>query len=260
MRIGILALQGAFIEHEHMLRQLGAECAELRKSSDLDGRLDGIILPGGESTVQRKLLGELGMYEALKEKIQQGLPVLATCAGLILLAEQVSENKKLRAVASDQAGCAAVPESTPCKEEAVWPAVPESTPCKEEAVWPAVPESTPCESAPCSAAVCFASLPVAVRRNAYGRQLGSFSALAKIRGIPQEEKPFPLEFIRAPYIASICNAKEVEPIAVIGKLPDGSSGENIVGVRYHNQIGLAFHPELTGDTRCHEMFLSMCCA
>ena len=88
MNIGILAVQGAFIEHEKMLVKLGADCAQLRKKSDLTG-IDGLVLPGGESTVQGKLLKELELLKPLKQKIENGLPVLATCAGLILLSEHI---------------------------------------------------------------------------------------------------------------------------------------------------------------------------
>jgi 5'-phosphate synthase pdxT subunit len=91
MRVGILAVQGAFIEHEKMLRQLGCECVQLRKSSDLCS-LDGLVFPGGESTVQSKLLHELNMFQPLKEMILSGTPTLATCAGLILLAEHLSND------------------------------------------------------------------------------------------------------------------------------------------------------------------------
>lgn len=204
MRIGVLAVQGAFVEHEQILTKLGAECVQLRKNSDLRQEFDGLVLPGGESTVQGKLLKELSMFEELREKIVQGLPVLATCAGLILLAESLEHS----------------PEC-----------------------W-------------------FRTLPVTIRRNAYGRQLGSFSAQGRILGLPDQERLFPLEFIRAPYIAAIgkrLNNDKVAPIAQIAKMPDGSEGQNIVGVRYQNQIGLAFHPELTKDSRCHQLFLSLCC-
>lgn len=84
MKIGVLAVQGAFIEHEKMLEKLGCETIELRKKDDIAG-LDGLVLPGGESTVQGKLLRELGMFGPLKKLIDEGLPVLGTCAGLILL-------------------------------------------------------------------------------------------------------------------------------------------------------------------------------
>lgn len=94
MKIGVLAVQGAFIEHEQILQSLGAETIELRKAEDLEQDFDGLVLPGGESTVQGKLLRELNMYDALKEKIENGLPTLATCAGVILLAETLANDDK----------------------------------------------------------------------------------------------------------------------------------------------------------------------
>ena len=84
MTIAVLALQGAFAEHEKMIRSLGADCIELRQAEDLKKHYDGLILPGGESTVQGKLLRELGMFDTIKKQIEDGLPVLATCAGMIL--------------------------------------------------------------------------------------------------------------------------------------------------------------------------------
>ena len=89
MRIGVLALQGAFIEHIRMLESLGAETFEIRNISDLKERPDGLILPGGESTVMSKLLQDLGLYEKLRSLILSGTPVMGTCAGLILLAKYV---------------------------------------------------------------------------------------------------------------------------------------------------------------------------
>ena len=85
MKIGVLALQGAFAEHEKVLEQLGAECIELRQARDLGESYDALVLPGGESTVQGKLLKELGMFDIMKSQIENGMPVLATCAGAILL-------------------------------------------------------------------------------------------------------------------------------------------------------------------------------
>ena len=185
MKIAVLAVQGAFIEHEKMLESLGAETIELRQKSDLEQNFDGIVLPGGESTVQGKLLKELDMYDALKEKIEQGIPVLATCAGLILLAEELSNDDKRH----------------------------------------------------------FATLPVCVKRNAYGRQLGSFHPDAEFDGLGQ----VPMTFIRAPYIAQ---AREgVEILAEV----DGK----IAAARQGRQLVTAFHPELDGDTRIHEYFLNM---
>lgn len=92
MKIGILAVQGAFIEHKKRLEELGAECFEIRNKSDLIHEIDGLVLPGGESTVQGKLLKELELFDQLQERIKSGLPVLATCAGLILLAENLKND------------------------------------------------------------------------------------------------------------------------------------------------------------------------
>ena len=185
--IGVLALQGAFREHEKMLASLGAACHELREARDLEAPMDGLVLPGGESTTQKKLLSELGLYEPLKQRIEHGLPVLATCAGLILLASDTTQ---------------------------------------DQSPYPG-----------------FATLPVRVRRNAYGRQLGSFVTEAPLHGIGS----FSMRFIRAPYIES--TAPGVDVLARV----DG----NIVAVKYKKQIGLAFHPELGKDARVHEAFLKM---
>ncbi len=90
MTTAVLAVQGAFAEHERRLRALGEEVIELRQAADLEKPFERLVLPGGESTVQGKLLAELGMLEGLRERIGAGMPVLATCAGLILLAERLS--------------------------------------------------------------------------------------------------------------------------------------------------------------------------
>ena len=185
MKIAVLAVQGAFIEHEKSLQRLGAETVELRKAEDLEQDFDGLVLPGGESTVQSRLLKELSMFEPLKKKIEEGLPVLATCAGLILLAQNISNDENR----------------------------------------------------------CFATLPVTVKRNAYGRQLGSFYYEGEIKGIGT----FPMEFIRAPYIESV--EKNVEILAQVE--------EKIVGVAYKNQLAFSFHPELTGNDRIHDKFLEL---
>jgi 5'-phosphate synthase pdxT subunit len=184
MKIGILAVQGAFIEHEKMLQKLGCDCVELRKQSDICS-LDGLVLPGGESTVQGKLLHELKMYQPLKEMIASGLPTLATCAGLILLAEQISNDPN----------------------------------------------------------VYFGTLPVTVKRNAYGRQLSSFQATEDFAGIG----PVEMTFIRAPFIEKVSD--ETTVLATVN--------EKIIAAQYQNQIGLAFHPELGEDLRIHQKFLNL---
>lgn len=182
MTAAVLALQGAFIEHEQMLRRLGAEYFEIRQRRDLNRHFDALLLPGGESTVMGKLLRESELFEPIRERIQQGLPVFGTCAGLILLAKEVEGEKPH-----------------------------------------------------------LASMDIRVRRNAYGRQLGSFYTEEEFRGIGT----VPMTFIRAPYISGA--SEDVEILAKV----DGK----IVAARQGNQLVTAFHPELTEDTRVHEYFL-----
>lgn len=90
MAVGILAVQGAFREHGDCLDKLGAEYRFIRNRSDIDDSIDRLILPGGESTVQRKLLNELDLFEPLKKLIESDVPVMGTCAGLILLAQTIT--------------------------------------------------------------------------------------------------------------------------------------------------------------------------
>ena len=93
MQIAVLALQGDFAEHEAVFRRLGCETLQLRQKSDLLQKFDALILPGGESTVQGKLLRELDMFDSIRERIHDGLPVMATCAGTILLAQQLLDDQ-----------------------------------------------------------------------------------------------------------------------------------------------------------------------
>lgn len=199
MTVAILALQGAFIEHQQKLEALGAETFEIRQLSDLDKPFDRLVLPGGESTVQAKLLHDLGLFEPLRQRIANGLPVLATCAGLILLAEHIDGTGDLENLNPEAAA-----------------------------------NRLPIHG--------FATLPITVRRNAYGRQLGSFFT----RGQFGEWNDVPMTFIRAPFITKA--REDVEVLA--------SYDSRIVGVRYQNQLAASFHPELDEDTRIHELFLS----
>ncbi len=184
MTIAILALQGAFVEHAAMLDRLGAEHFEIRQKRDLNRPFDGLILPGGESTTMGKLLGDLGLFTPLREKIEGGLPVFGTCAGLILLAKEVSGGMP-----------------------------------------------------------CFATMDIAVRRNAYGRQLGSFYAEEAFDGLGR----VPMTFIRAPYIETVRG--DVEVLSVV----EG----NIVAARQGSQLVTAYHPELCDDLSVHRYFLDM---
>lgn len=94
MKIAVLALQGAFLEHEQMLQRLGVETFEVRQAADWQQPKDALIIPGGESTTQTKLLNDLKLMEPIRQAIKDGLPVFGTCAGLILLAK--TENGKPR--------------------------------------------------------------------------------------------------------------------------------------------------------------------
>ena len=185
MVIGVLAVQGAFAEHEQMLARLGAESREIRQKKDLEG-ISGLILPGGESTVQGQLLEKLELMEPIRQRILSGMPVMATCAGLILLAEHL--------------------------------------------------ENDP--------AVHLGTLPVTVRRNAYGRQTGSFTA----EGTFGDMEKVPMIYIRAPYVVSAG-----ADVRILSR----DSEDRITAVRYGNQLGLSFHPELSADPGIHAYFLEM---
>lgn len=184
MTVAILALQGAFAEHAAMLDRLGAEHFEIRQLRDLNRPFDGLILPGGESTVMGKLLRDLGLFAPLRARIVSGLPVFGTCAGLILLAKSVD-----------------------------------------------------------GGAPCFATMDISVKRNAYGRQLGSFYTEADCKGLGS----IPMTFVRAPYIETVSGDAQVLAEA------DG----NLVAARQGNQLVTAFHPELSDDLRVHRFFLEL---
>lgn len=106
MNIAVLSLQGAFVEHEQMLRRLGAECFEVRQLADWDRQKDALIIPGGESTTQLKLLRELELLRPIRDYIQAGNAVFGTCAGLILLS---------RHVIGDEMECISTMDTTVCR-------------------------------------------------------------------------------------------------------------------------------------------------
>lgn len=200
MTTAILALQGAFIEHKKKLEALGEDTLEIRQAADLEQSFDRLVLPGGESTTQAKLLRELGLLEPLRKRIEAGMPVLATCAGLILLAETVDGTGDLTNLSPEAAS-----------------------------------KRLPVHG--------FGTLPITVRRNAYGRQLGSFHSCGRFG----ELEEVPMTFIRAPFITEVRGGAQV--LATV----EG----NIVAVRHGNQLGMAFHPELDEDDRIHQLFLNL---
>ena len=187
--VAILALQGAFAEHEQMLQRLGAETSLIRNLEDWNGfrslplvgdggGASGLVIPGGESTAMMRIMRDEGLFEPLREAILGGLPVLGTCAGLIML-----DRNHLGV------------------------------------------------------------MDILARRNAYGRQLGSFNCEGEFKGIGK----VPMTFIRAPYIEEA--GPDVEILATV----EGRA----VAARQGNMLVTAFHPELTDDTRIHELFLSL---
>ncbi len=180
MKVGVLAVQGAFAEMEAYWRAQGAETFEIRQRADVERGMDLLALPGGESTVQGKLINDLGMFEPLKERIRGGIHVFAACAGLILLAEKIDD---------------------PGRRDGTRPEK-----------W-------------------FGVLPVAVRRNAYGRQLGSFTTVGTFDGKPN----VPMTFIRAPAITAILSP-EVETLSSFDGKP--------TSVRWRDITAFTWHPEL----------------
>ena len=184
-KIGVLALQGAFEEHSRMLSSLGVRNFEVRQKSDLFRSLDGLILPGGESTSMGKLLDSFGMLLPLRSLAAEGLPMFGTCAGLLLLAKRIINDSHVYIGAMD----------------------------------------------------------ISARRNAYGRQLASFSTEAAFEGIGK----VPMVFIRAPYIE-----QATDDVKILARV-----NGRAVAARQKNFLVTAFHPELTGCTKEHEMFLHM---
>jgi 5'-phosphate synthase pdxT subunit len=195
MKIGVISVQGAFPEHikatERALANTGIEGTVLsvRRAAQLD-QVDAIIIPGGESTTISRLLVRFGLHERIVHLAGDGVPILGTCAGLVLLAKE---------------GDGQV-EKTDTK--------------------------------------LLGLMDMAVDRNAFGRQRESFEAELNVQGL---EKPFPAIFIRAPLITRVW-----------GKCQEMARYEKcIVMARQENLIALSFHPELSSDTRIHEMLVKM---
>jgi 5'-phosphate synthase pdxT subunit len=185
-KIGVLALQGDVREHVECLHALGAEPVAVKAPEHLAG-IDGIVLPGGESTTMSRLLGTSGLFEPLAERLAAGLPAFGTCAGMILLATEVLDGRP------DQRR--------------------------------------------------FDVVDLAVRRNAFGRQVDSFEVDLEVSGLPGG--PLHAVFIRAPSVERV--GEGVEVLATMDGRP--------VLCRQGAALVAAFHPELAGDARLHDLFL-----
>jgi 5'-phosphate synthase pdxT subunit len=190
MKIGVLALQGDFAEHIVMLKSLGVDAVEVRLAEQLDD-LDGLIIPGGESTTIGKLATDFGMMKPLQTFGQQRA-IWGTCAGAIFLSKDISREQPLLSL-----------------------------------------------------------MDIKVTRNAFGRQVDSFEAdldISELKQATGTDEAFHAVFIRAPIIESVSGDAKI-----LASLPDG----RIVAVQQGHFLATSFHPELTGDSRFHQYFLSL---
>ncbi|MDO4791607.1 MAG: pyridoxal 5'-phosphate synthase glutaminase subunit PdxT [Buchananella hordeovulneris] len=198
LTIGVLALQGDFREHAMMLAGLGANVVKVRRPSELAG-LDGIVLPGGESTTMIKLLEAFELEEPLRAAIAAGLPTYGSCAGLILLADRLEDGIEGQRT--------------------------------------------------------IGGLDVTARRNSFGRQVDSseawLSSPALGADVAAGQDPLHAVFIRAPWIED--TGPEVEVLASV----ETPVGARAVAVRQGHLLATSFHPEVSSDTRVHELFVGM---
>ncbi len=191
-QIGILAVQGDVREHARVLDGLGAVVRTVRRPSELVG-IQGLVLPGGESTTMDKLVRAFDLLAPLRALIADGLPVYGACAGLIMLADRIADGR------ADQQT--------------------------------------------------LGGLDVSVRRNAFGRQVDSFEEDIAFTGL---DGPVHAVFIRAPWVEDTGGGVEV-----LARVEHGPAAGRIVGVRQGALLATSFHPEVTGDTRVHEMFVEI---
>jgi 5'-phosphate synthase pdxT subunit len=183
VKAGVLALQGDFREHGRMLELAGAAPVEVRTAGDLAG-VDCLVIPGGESTTMGKLARAYGLVEPVRERVASGMPVLGTCAGMIVLARSVEGGSPL-----------------------------------------------------------FDVMDIAVRRNAYGRQVESFEADVDVDGIDHRVRGI---FIRAPRIVEM--GPGVRVLAEYEGAP--------VVVEQERLVVASFHPELVGEAGLHRYLLT----
>ena len=189
-QIGVLALQGDTREHLASLREAGADAMPVRRRSELEA-IDGLVIPGGESTTISHLLLDLDLLEPLRARLADGLPAYGVCAGMILLASEI-----LDAGANGR-------EALPLR-----------------------------------------AIDMTVRRNAFGRQIDSFEGDIAFTGL---DDPVRAVFIRAPWVE-----RAGDDVHVLAR-----AAGHIVAVRQGPMLATAFHPEMTGDRRVHQLFVDM---
>lgn len=191
--VGVLALQGDVREHLAALQVVGARAVGVRRRAELDA-VDGLVIPGGESTTIDKLLRAFDLFEPLQQRLRSGMPAYGSCAGMILLADRV-----LGAIDGQRT---------------------------------------------------LGGLDVTVRRNAFGRQVDSFETDLVIDGV--EGPPVHAVFIRAPWVEAVGPAARV-----LARVEAGPAAGRIVAVRQGPLLVTSFHPEVTGDTRVHRLFVDI---
>jgi pyridoxal 5'-phosphate synthase pdxT subunit len=190
VRIGVLALQGDTREHLAALRECGADAVSVRRAGELD-TVDGLVIPGGESTTMTHLLRDLDLLEPLRNRMADGLPAYGTCAGMILLASEILD--------AGTVGREAVP---------------------------------------------LGAIDITVRRNAFGRQFDSFEGDVRFSGFDAQVRGI---FIRAPWVERVG-----EGVQVLAR-----AAGHAVAVRQGQVLATAFHPEMTGDRRIHQLFVDI---
>lgn len=209
--IGVLALQGDVREHSLALAAAGARAVAVRSARDLGSRpgerLDGLIIPGGESTTMSTLLASFGMLQPLRGLIDAGLPAYGSCAGMILLADRVEGAEEGQSF--------------------------------------------------------LGGIRMTVRRNAFGRQVDSYEEdlVAPALGA-DEDHPLRAVFIRAPWVEEAGPGVEILATTRAGRAgTEGpGTGGRIVAVRQGPLLATAFHPEVGGDHRVHDIFVGMVAA
>lgn len=206
--IGVLALQGDVREHATALRACGAEVIPVRRESELRA-VDGIVIPGGESTTMSRLLDVFGLGDPLRDALAGGLPAYGSCAGMIMLASQVLDTRS-HGAGSELRGDDRLARG-------------------------------------------LGGIDIAVRRNAFGRQVESFECDLEFTGITGPgHDPLRAVFIRAPWVESA--GPDVQVLATV---PEGPAAGRIVAVRQRDVIATSFHPEVTGDLRVHQYFVDI---
>lgn len=185
--LGVLAIQGDFAEHREVLDRLGVESAEIRLPHQLD-EVDGLIIPGGESTTIAQLIDIYDFRGPLKEKAAEGMPIWGTCAGMIVISKRLTDHRPSPLGLMD----------------------------------------------------------IEVSRNAFGSQVNSFEAELEMGDI--SGPAFRAVFIRAPVVNKVGDG-----VRVLARIPDGRP----VAVRQDSLLATSFHPELTDDSRVHELFVRM---